>query len=86
MIIFVLLDCSEDVKYWSLTETRRQLENLKYTPFQECKNGQFKEEEDEVTFGIMSRFLDKSSKEWKQMVYVTERHCPRLLKKWGCDR
>ena len=85
-IAFVLLDCSEDSKTWCFIETRRNLENLKYSHLRESKNGDFKEEDDEDIFGITSRFLDESSKEWKQIMHTTERHCPLLLKTWGCDR
>ena len=86
MVVFLLLDCSEDSKTWCLIETRRKLESLKYYHLQECENGDFKEEEDEDIFGITSRFLDESNEEWKRMVYITEHRCPLLLKRWGCDR
>lgn len=64
MIVFLLLDYSDKAKSWSLIESRKQVESLKYSHLQEYKNDEFKEEEDKDMFGIMSWFLDESSKEW----------------------
>ena len=54
MIVFLLLDYSDKAKSWSLIESRKQVESLKYSHLQEYKNDEFKEEEDKDMFGIMS--------------------------------